>query len=373
MAGIYIHIPFCKQACHYCNFHFSTNISRTNEMITAILREIELKKDFYLDKEIINSIYFGGGTPSLLGENALMDLMNTIRKYFKVSENAEVTLEANPDDLNRAMCNMLARVGINRLSIGIQSFHDDELRLMNRVHNSKMAIASVRSAQEVGIRNITIDLIFGVQGSSEKSWRQNLEQAVKLNVPHMSCYNLTVEPKTALAHFVKTGKIKPIDEELSANQFAITMDVLEGVGYDHYEISNYARDELISQHNSNYWKGVSYLGVGPSAHSYDGQKRYWNIANNAIYIKSLEQETLPVTEEVLSTTDQFNEYILTRLRTKWGVDLGQLETISVPDFDWQYRIQSFKDKGWLKSESGKIYLTQEGKYFADFISSELFL
>ncbi|MBT8218673.1 MAG: radical SAM family heme chaperone HemW [Bacteroidia bacterium] len=372
MAGIYFHIPFCKQACHYCNFHFSTNLTRRNEMINIMVREIELRKDFFNKGEQIATIYFGGGTPSITDQDGLGQLLEAVHKNFKVADYPEITLEANPDDLDRHKLKTFVDLGINRLSIGIQSFHDTELRMMNRVHNAQMAVSSVALSQEMGISNITIDLIFGVQNSTEASWLENLNQAIKLEVPHMSCYNLTVEPKTALAHFVKVGKVDPVDDDLSARQFGMTMDVLGDAGYEHYEISNYTRPGFISQHNSNYWRGIPYLGIGPSAHSYDGHQRLWNVSNNALYLKSLAKDTLPISSEELSLTEQCNEYLMTRLRTKWGVDFESLSNFQ-PDIDWEDRASTFTDQGLLYIENQKFFLTREGKFYADQISSELFV
>ena len=374
MAGIYIHIPFCKQACHYCNFHFSTNGDRADDMVDAIIKEMDLRIDFFSKSDVINTIYFGGGTPSLLTQPQLSRLMEAIHSRHRISSNVEVTLEANPDDLTREKLVALMSAGINRLSIGLQSFHDSELNLMNRAHSAQESTSCVKTAQDVGITNISIDLIFGVQGSTLESWQSNLQNAIDLDVPHMSCYNLTVEPKTALAHMVKVGKISDVDDELSAQQFGLTMGLLGSKGYDHYEISNYARDGLLSNHNTNYWKSVPYLGLGASAHSYDGSDRSWNIANNALYLQSITQDTVPITVESLSHKDRINEYIMTGLRTKWGCERDQISRI-LPECEIGIfeNARTFMDQGLLKESETVLQLTQSGKYYADQIASDLFI
>jgi len=373
LSGIYIHIPFCKQACHYCNFHFSTNTDRVEDMVDSIIAEIDLKSDFFPSDPIINTIYFGGGTPSILSERHLAKIISAIHGKYKVDPGVELTLEANPDDLTKEKLQQLKSVGINRLSIGVQSFHDAELQMMNRVHDANESTACVKTAQDVGITNISIDLIFGVQESTETSWQSNLDQAIALDVPHMSCYNLTVEPKTALHHFVQSGKMKDVDDALSAKQFEMTMDILGQHEYDHYEISNYAKDRKLSNHNTNYWRSVPYLGLGPAAHSFDGQHRSWNMANNSLYLQSIKMNISPATVEELSPNDRLNEYIMTGLRTKWGCDSDRFENIiSGSSTKISNDALSFLDDGLLEQDGKVIRLTREGKFYADQIASDLF-
>ncbi len=372
MAGIYIHIPFCRQACHYCNFHFSTSLKYKADLVTALTQELVLRKD-YLGEDIIETIYLGGGTPSLLDKNELNVLMETIHKHYPVAPTAEITLEANPDDLTIEKLKELKAGGINRLSIGIQSFHDIDLTWMNRSHNAIQARSSVEEAKALGFDNLSIDLIFGCPTSTEQSWAKNLELVAQLDVPHISCYGLTIEEKTALAHQVKTQTGQLPNEESNAEQFAITMKELYRQGYEQYEISNYAKNQLYSNHNTNYWKQVPYLGIGPSAHSFDGQSRQWNQANNSKYIKELSLGVLPSEKETLSPRDLYNEYILTQLRTQWGCrveDLRKNHTAYVEHF--LAEIESPIEKGLLQRNADTITLTQEGKYLADQITSELF-
>ena len=372
MAGIYIHIPFCRQACHYCNFHFSTSLKYKADLVTALTQELVLRKD-YLGEDIIETIYLGGGTPSLLDKNELNVLMETIHKHYTVAPITEITLEANPDDLTIEKLKELKAGGINRLSIGIQSFDDKDLTWMNRSHNAIQARSSVEEAKALGYDNLSIDLIFGCPTSTEQSWAKNLELVAQLDVPHISCYGLTIEEKTALAHQVKTQTGQLPNEESNAEQFEITMKELNRQGYEQYEISNYAKNQLYSNHNTNYWKQVPYLGIGPSAHSFDGQSRQWNQANNSKYIKELSLGVLPSEKETLSPRDLYNEYILTQLRTQWGCrveDLRKNHKAYVEHF--LSEIESPIEKGLLQRHADTITLTQEGKYLADQITSELF-
>jgi oxygen-independent coproporphyrinogen-3 oxidase len=292
MAGIYIHIPFCKKACHYCNFHFSTNLQAKNELIESLVSEIEIRKQ-YLNNERIDSIYFGGGTPSLLSSEDIALIMQSIKKHFYTIENLECTLEANPDDITIDKLWFWKENGINRLSIGIQSFFDEDLLYMNRSHNAMQAKECVQLAYHAGITNMSIDLIFGYPLLSDEKWESNLSEAFNLPVTHISCYAMTVEPKTALENFIRTSKERPIDAGQSARQFEYTMEQMGKHDFQQYEISNYAKKGSQAIHNSNYWRGIPYLGIGPSAHSFNGESRQWNISNNAIYIKSLQQGIIP--------------------------------------------------------------------------------
>lgn len=371
---LYIHIPFCKQACHYCDFHFSTNTANKRAVVEAIAREIVLRKSYLPDGDM-ETIYFGGGTPSMLDESELSFLLDTIHQHFRVAPSAEITLEANPDDLNAASLQMFAKAGINRLSIGIQSFHEPHLRFMNRAHSAMEAEQCVKLAQEAGIDNISIDLIYAIPAESHGILLSDLSKAFILNVPHISAYCLTIEPQTAFGSWLKKKKIKPIEEEYAAQQFEILIKALADNGYEQYEISNFAREGRYSNHNSSYWKQHPYLGVGPSAHSYDGASREYNVSNNAKYLEALQKDIIPATIETLSPADQTNEYLLTGLRTKWGVELKKLETLSAGEFGVQAEdeLKRMARKGWIREDSGILVLTEAGKLFADRIASDLFI
>ncbi len=374
MPGIYIHIPFCKQACHYCDFHFSVSLQRKNAFIEALVQEIKLQEDYFLKSDVVSSVYFGGGTPSILSGDEIKRLVDDTKKINAVPDDAEITLEANPDDLTKEKLNSLKAAGVNRLSIGIQSFSDTDLKFMNRVHDSRMALDSVKSAQEVGFSNITIDLIYGTPTLSNEQWIRNLQIAFALDVPHLSCYSLTVEPQTALAQFIKKGKVSPVDEEKSAEQFEILMQLAADSGFEQYEISNFAKDKMYSLHNSNYWRNEKYLGLGPSAHSYNRLSRQWNVSSNARYIESLAKNKIPFEREELTTTQRYNEYILTSLRTVWGCstevvsrEFGELFTTH-----FNQSVTVFIEKGWVEKNETVYQLTKAGKFFADKIAAELF-
>lgn len=373
MAGIYIHVPFCKQACHYCNFHFSTSLAAKNDFIAALLKEIVLQAG-YLQGEQVETVYFGGGTPSLLSEEEIRLILSALRETFTISSDAEYTLEANPDDLTPPKLQVLKASGINRLSIGIQSFFEEDLRWMNRAHNADQSIACIQHAQEAGFYNLTIDLIYGTPGLTDEKWRENVQRAVAFNIPHLSCYALTVEPKTALDHFIRSGKLTDVDHDQQARQFLLLMDWMETAGYEHYEISNFARPGQRSRHNTAYWLGRKYLGLGPSAHSFDGSSRQWNVANNALYIQSLQQGAVPHEKEVLTPTQQLNEYIMTSLRTMEGLNIGYVTgkfgnekaNSIVKNAD------KFRNSGLLQWDGERLWLTKEGKLMADGIAAELF-
>lgn len=371
---LYLHIPFCKQACHYCDFHFSTNTASKGAIVEAIAREIQLRKP-YLPKGDMETIYFGGGTPSMLDERELNLLLDTIYEHFSVAASAEITLEANPDDLNAASLEMFAKTGINRLSIGIQSFHEPHLMFMNRAHSAAEAEQCVKLAQDAGIDNISIDLIYAIPSDNHEILRGDLTKAFALDVPHISAYCLTIEPQTAFGSWLKKKKIRPIEEEYAAEQFEILTGSLRENGYEQYEISNFARGGRYSNHNSSYWKQHPYLGVGPSAHSYNGESRQYNISNNAQYLRALQEDIIPATIETLSPADQTNEYLLTGLRTKWGVELQKLEILSQGRFALEARqeLDRMILKGWISKDSGILVLTQAGKLFADRIASDLFI
>ena len=379
MSGIYIHIPFCKQACHYCNFHFSTSMKYKSQMVDAILREIELQKN-YLTGKTIETIYFGGGTPSLLDERELDRFFEKIYQIFDVKKDAEITLEANPDDLTLKKLQELKSTPINRLSIGVQSFSEIDLKSMNRAHNVMEADSCIQNAQSLGFDNLTVDLIYGSPTTTNEQWETNVQKLFDFNIPHLSCYCLTVEPGTALDHFIKKGKAQPVDDEKSAHQFEVLMQMMEANGYDHYEISNFAKPENHARHNSNYWFGKSYLGVGPSAHSFDGKSRQWNIANNALYIKAVELDETNSSDsssrfekEILSPEQQYNEYVMTALRTMWGCDLEKIK-IWGDDFEKYFLEKSeiFIENKTMHREKDHFILTKNGKLLADNISMELF-
>jgi oxygen-independent coproporphyrinogen-3 oxidase len=372
MAGIYIHIPFCKQACHYCDFHFSTSLKYKDEVLRALVSEIKLQKS-YLNGETIETIYFGGGTPSLLEADEINLIINSITELHTVSSNAEITLEANPDDLNPAKIKALRQTDVNRFSIGIQSFFDDDLLWMNRAHRSRHAEACVKRAQDAGFENITADLIYGYPLLSDTKWKQNLDKMFELNIPHVSAYSMTVEPQTALAALIGKNKQPPMNDQQSAAQFMVLMDAMTDHGFEHYEISNFCKPGNYSRHNANYWKGVKYLGIGPSAHSYNGEARQWNIANNAKYMQTIETGKLPAETETLTEDNRLNEYIMTSIRTIWGLDLDKLNLIAKASAD-QLLIAArrYFDNGWIIQKDNTIYLTPTGKLYADNIAAELF-
>jgi oxygen-independent coproporphyrinogen-3 oxidase len=382
LAGIYIHIPFCKQACFYCNFHFSTSLDSKNEMVNALIKEIEIRSKspeneiaiLSSQNEVIQTIYFGGGTPSLLSANEIEKILSSVKKNYKISNAPEITLEANPDDINFKKLNDWKVAGINRLSIGIQSFIERDLKWMNRAHNASQALDCINRAREAGYNNFSIDLIFGIPGLSKKEWIKNVGKVIDLNVPHAACYALTVEPKTALYKMIELNKKENIDSDAQAMQYSILMKMMNDAGYEHYEISNFSKPGYRSRHNSSYWQGKKYIGIGPSAHSYDGKMRMWNKANNAIYIKSLRENIIPYEKEILTTNQQLEEYIMTSLRTMEGMDLQFIKNnFSINE---SRRIENIlrnevkKEMYFLNNE--KIILTDEGKLFADAIAVKMF-
>ncbi|MBK7096119.1 MAG: radical SAM family heme chaperone HemW [Saprospiraceae bacterium] len=373
MSGIYIHIPYCRKKCSYCNFYFLVSMKTVKPFVDSLLNEIEITKEYLIKKEL-KSIYFGGGTPSVLQTNDLQRILNKIEEIYTYNNNIEITLEANPDDITEAYIKKIVEVGINRLSIGVQSFSDSELKLFGRTHDSSSAINAIKISKEYGIENLNIDLIFGVPGSDRLSWKKNLDIFLDLNVDHLSCYNLTVENKTAISHQIKKGLVKGINDEISSEQFTDTIDYLCEMGFEHYEISNYAKNGRYAIHNTNYWKGEHYLGLGPSAHSYNGEYRQWNISNLRQYIQSTGKGNLPIGLEKLSNSDKYNEYIMTGLRTMWGIDLKhilQFDKEIVQTF--LENINSFIDNGYVAQNNDKYFLTKTGKLFADRIASELFV
>lgn len=372
MAGIYIHIPFCKQACHYCDFHFSTSLKKKEEMLDSIKRELFLRKD-ELEGEIIETIYFGGGTPSILEVDEINAMIQSVYDLFEVIDAPEITLEANPDDLDSATLHKLAESRVNRLSIGIQSFEEADLKMMNRAHNSTEAIQCLEIATTL-FDNISIDLIYGIPNMSNERWLSNVQRILDLGIPHISCYALTVEERTALNKLIKKGVIPSPEEEVAHQHFMLLIETLRVNGYIHYELSNFAKPGYYSKNNSAYWLGKKYLGIGPSAHSFDGVHRSWNIANNSLYIKDIAEDKLPLEIEELSLTDRYNEYIMTGLRTIWGVDLNRVKReFGEIYYDYLVRLSSsFIEEGLMKKESDILTITDKGKFLSDGIASDLF-
>lgn len=373
MAGIYIHIPFCKQKCTYCDFHFSTTFqSYRKEMIDALKAEIANRKE-YVNNEVINSVYFGGGTPSLLTQDELTQVFQVTHKHFSFSENVEITLEANPDDITKDALQAWKEAGINRLSIGIQSFKQEDLEWMNRAHSVNEGLNCVGLAKQFGFQNLTVDLIYGLPNLSNEEWKSHLRTVINLGVTHVSAYCLTVEEKTVLSSLVDKGKIVPATEDQQSEQFQILVDELKSANFEQYEISNFCQPNCQAVHNTNYWKGITYLGIGPSAHSFNGVSRSWNIANNRTYIKQVMGGEVHFETEVLSTCDQFNELLMTGLRTSFGVNLKQLESIHSLTDAFQNQLKQLEMDEFLIRNSDTILLTQKGRLQADRIASDLFI
>lgn len=372
MAGLYFHIPFCKKACHYCDFHFSTTVKNKPDMVTAIMSEMVLRQN-ELEGENIETIYFGGGTPSLLSKEELTSIFNKINELFTVVDNAEITLEANPDDLTTQKLLELKSLGVNRLSIGIQSFFDEHLVWMNRAHSASESIICVREAQKIGFENITVDLIYGIPMMSDEQWLHNVRTAIELGVPHISAYNLTVESKTALAHQVREGKSPDVNDEQGERNFKVLKDQLEKTGFVQYEISNFGKDDYFSKHNTSYWLGKKYLGLGPSAHSFDGSSRKWNISNNSIYIRTIMDGKLPLEVEVLTPVDQVNEHLMIGLRNIWGCDWDYLYSTGIDLTQLKTEVVSKINTGYLEKTDKGFKTTAMGLLFADAIASDLFV
>ncbi len=379
MSGIYIHIPFCKQACHYCDFHFSTNMKKKTAMIEALQKELQLRKQAFQD-EVVETIYFGGGTPSVLSSEEIKTILNTVYDNYRVSQQPEITLEANPDDLYATNNNHhiifegYKQAGINRLSIGVQSFDEEDLQLMNRAHNAEEAAVSIQEAMAF-FDNVSIDLIYGIPNMTPQRWQQNIDKALSFGVPHISSYALTVEPKTALASFIKKGIIAPVDDALAQTHFYLLVDSLEAAGFVNYEISNFGKPDYFSKNNTAYWQQKKYLGIGPSAHSFDGVQRGWNTANNTKYIKAITNNILPIEIEVLSKTDAYNEYVMTGLRTIWGVSMTRV----IAEFGQKYgsylskQATKYIEKELLQLNDDVLLTTKKGRFLADGIAADLFM
>ena len=373
MSGVYIHIPFCKQACHYCNFHFSTSLRLKSDLLESMLKEITLTT-VYEEHEQVSSIYFGGGTPSLLTTDELKLFFDALNKKFEIGPNTEITLEANPDDINPFKLEEWLKLGINRLSLGIQSFSQAELEWMNRAHNAQDALRSIDEIKAAGFTDFSVDLIYGSPLLHNEEWKKNVALVIEKSIPHISCYALTVEPSTALDKMIVQNKKEKVDPEKQAEQFLLLMDWMEEAGYEHYEISNFCKPGMRSKHNSSYWQGKKYYGFGPSAHSYDGLKRRWNVANNALYIQSLKQGVVPFEEEILTPVQQLNEYIMTSLRTSEGINLQKIAQAFGDEYSNELLQKSHK---WqvgkkLNHKGSTLVLTKEGKLFADGIAADLF-
>lgn len=373
MAGIYIHIPFCRQACHYCNFHFTTSLRWKDDFIGALLQEINITS-LFKENDIIETIYFGGGTPSLLTIDELKKIVNDLHKKFTVSPDVEITLEANPDDITTEKLAAWKNTGINRLSVGIQSFDEEELVWMNRAHTAAESLRCIDEIKETGFTNFSIDLIYGSPLLTNDRWKRNVEIVFDKQVPHISCYALTVEPKTALSKLISLHKKENTDAEKQSEQFLLLMQWMRTAGYEHYEISNYALPGMRSRHNSSYWQGKNYYGFGPSAHSFDGHHRRWNVANNNLYIQSLQKDIIPFEEEKLTGIQRLNEYIMTSLRTIEGLDVEKAVTIFGNEVGTKILADAKKhlDSKKLILQNAHLILTDEGKLFADGIAADLF-
>lgn len=379
MPGIYLHIPFCKQACHYCDFHFSTVLKSKGDLLDAILKELQLQRDYFSvegsPKTILQTIYFGGGTPSLLSGDEIKRMLDGISDIFAVDAEAEITLEANPDDLTKEKLESFRQAGVNRLSIGIQSFDEEDLKWMNRAHTAAQGTESVKLSQEAGFDNITIDLIYGTPLLTDEQWKKNLITAFDLSVQHLSCYALTVETRTALAHAIAKKNQAGVEDSKQAKHFGILMEMAAQNGFEQYEISNFARGGLYSKHNSSYWLGEKYLGIGPSSHSFNGESRQWNIRNNNEYVRMINEGKISAEAETLTPQNKFNEYVMVSLRTKWGCDLEKIRK----DFGADYAETFFRqakqkmEEGLLTQQNQKFTLTEKGKYFADRIAAEFFV
>jgi putative oxygen-independent coproporphyrinogen III oxidase len=373
MSGIYIHIPFCKQACHYCDFHFSTNLKYKAGIIEAICDELRFRESEYKNTTV-HTIYFGGGTPSMLHVDEVDKILRTVYDHYSVSNNPEITLEANPDDLTSEKIMSFSKTKINRLSIGVQSFFEEDLKLMNRAHNAIEASSCIEEAVKY-FPNISIDLIYGIPGMSNDRWRENLYKAINLKVPHISSYALTVEDNTALKSFIEKGIVPQVEDDVAQEHFNILLDVMQLHSFENYEFSNFGKQGFFSENNTAYWTGKSYIGIGPSAHSFDGKRRGWNINNNVKYMKAIQAGELPMEIEELTAVDRYNEYIMTGLRTIYGVSLYKVET----DYGLHFREYLLKQahdyikEHLLYLDGDTLLVTRKGKFLSDGIASELFM
>jgi len=373
MAGIYIHIPFCKQACSYCDFHFSTKLTNKKSVLSAVEKELKLRSN-YLGQELVDTIYLGGGTPSLLSEIELQSIFQTVLNNYTVSDHAEITLEANPDDLTKVKLQELKQTPINRLSIGVQSFFEEDLRFMNRAHNAKEAVTSIQNAKEVGFDNLSIDLIFGSQTTSNEMWQRNLSIFFDLGINHLSAYSLTIEEKTALAHNIAKGKVENIDDEKNYTQYLILQNAIKENGFEQYELSNYCIDESYSKHNTSYWQNKKYLGIGPSAHSFNGISRQWNVKNNTLYTKAINEGNSYFEKEELSEIDRYHEYLITSLRTKWGVDVSKMDMLFSPSIVEHFNTKMFfVDKSLVDLSHDNLTVKSDNLFQSDEVVRQLMI
>ena len=373
MAGLYLHIPFCTRKCAYCDFYSVANTNLTDDFGNAVCKELELQKN-YLQKEKVQTIYFGGGTPSMLNENQIEKILENIYKYYNVDSNSEITLEANPDNLNSKYLKLIKKAGINRLSIGIQSFDDKDLQLMKRKHTVNEAVNSVKCAQEEGFNNISIDLIYGLPDLTIKKWEKNIDEALNLNIQHISAYHLTIEPNTTFQKLHLNKKLNLPTEDESLNQFKLLRFKTAEKGFLQYEISNFALDGFISLHNTNYWMGVKYLGLGPSAHSYNLTSRQWNIQNLPAYLDAISQGKIPLEIENLTKNEKYNDFVITSLRTMWGLNTEKLKKDLGEKYRKHFLMKAKKiinNKEMLKKDNDFI-LTEKGIFVSDNIMRELF-
>lgn len=371
MAGIYIHIPYCKKACTYCNFHFSTNLKTKADLVKALIHQIDT--DDFVKERDIQTIYFGGGTPSILSASELTDIIKAVHTNFTVAKDAEFTLEANPDDITPPNTSLWQEAGVNRISLGVQSFFEEDLTFMNRAHNSAQALSSIHLLQKSGYKNITIDLIYGSPTTSDRMWKENLKMAIDTGVPHISSYCLTVEEHTSLAYQVKKGQVA-IDEQKASDQFEVLIQSLQNAGFEQYEISNFGKPGYHSQHNTSYWQNKTYHGFGPGAHSYNGTSRKWMIANNAKYIAGINNNEICHEEEILTLNDHYNEYIMTRLRTQWGVIYEEVHNKFGKDYLSQLKLSVGNiDPQHIICDQNRLVLSHKGKFYADRIASDLFI
>ena len=374
MAGIYIHIPFCRSKCSYCNFYSTVSSRYVDDFIPALINEIRLQKD-YLNNEKIETIYIGGGTPSVLNEKQLMNIFDELFKTFIIATHPEITIEVNPNDINKNKINEFQKTPINRISIGIQSFFEEDLKYLKRIHTVSQAEYAVKYCQDAGYQNISIDLIYGIPTLSDDNWKKNLETSFLIEVPHISAYGLTVENNTALETLIRKGNAIPLDENLIAVQFKILMNEMSANDFIHYEISNFCKDGFMSKHNSNYWKGIKYIGLGPSAHSYDQKSRQWNTSDISLYLNDIEKGKIPAEKEILNITDKYNEYVMTSMRTSWGCNLAYIKNTFGELYLEKFLsgIQTHMQSGFAANIKENIVLTDNGKLFADGIASDIFV
>lgn len=374
MAGLYIHIPYCRQKCHYCNFYSLASRKYRELLPEALQQELAMQKG-YLAGKMLETIYIGGGTPTVYPPQVIAEMIEDAKEHFEIDLHAEITIEANPDDLTPEYLQQLRQTPVNRLSIGIQSFHDDDLHYLNRNHSAANAHQAIRNALAVGFDSMSIDLIYGIPSLTDEKWMDNIKMMLDYQTPHLSAYALTVEPGTALDKLIEKKKLPPVDEAQAADQFVILMEMMAAAGYEHYEISNFSKPGMHARHNTSYWQKVPYLGIGPSAHSFDGHSRQWNVSNLEAWLDGIRARVPAFEREELTPTQQLNEYVMTSLRTMWGTDLRNIENCWNPGFRQMVLQQAipFQEKGLVSIHNNIITLTQRGKLFADGIASDLFI